>query len=147
MQQASLDSYQFPDWDDDLRHAFITETELFLEDQLRADRGVTELLTASYTFVNERLARHYGLPDVYGSHFRRVELPDTVHRGGLLGHGSILLVTSYPNRTSPVLRGKWLMENFLNTDGLTALTGGGAVRQWGGSQPVSIRGSTPAGPP
>ena len=116
VQQASPDSYQFPDWDDDLRHAFITETELFLEDQLRADRGVTELLTASYTFVNERLARHYGLPDVYGSHFRRVELPDAVHRGGLLGHGSILLVTSYPNRTSPVLRGKWLMENFLNTE-------------------------------
>ena len=116
VEQASPDSYEFPDWDDDLRQALIMETELFLEDQLRTDRSVSELLTASYTFVNERLARHYGLPDIYGSHFRRVELPETVHRGGLLGHGSILLVTSYPNRTSPVLRGKWLMENFLNTE-------------------------------
>ena len=116
VEQVNPDSYHFPDWDDDLRRAFITETELFLEDQLRTDRSVTELLTAPYTFVNERLARHYGLPGVYGSHFRRVELPDAIHRGGLLGHGSILLVTSYPNRTSPVLRGKWLMENFLNVE-------------------------------
>ncbi len=116
VEQLNPDSYQFPDWDDDLRRAFVTETELFLEDQLRTDRSVTELLTAPYTFVNERLARHYGLPGVYGSHFRHVELPDAIHRGGLLGHGSILLVTSYPNRTSPVLRGKWLMENFLNVE-------------------------------
>ena len=116
VEQMDPDSYQFPDWDDDLRRAFVAETELFLENQLRTDRSVTELLTAPYTFVNERLARHYGLPGVYGSHFRRVELPDAIHRGGLLGHGSILLVTSYPNRTSPVLRGKWLMENFLNVE-------------------------------
>ena len=79
VEAASPDSYQFPDWDDDLRRAFIAETELFLEDQIQADRGVTELLTAPYTFVNERLARHYGLSDVYGSHFRRVELPDAIH--------------------------------------------------------------------
>ena len=115
LDQVAPDSFQFPDWDDDLRAAFRRETELFLEDQITNDRSVTELLTASHTFVNERLARHYGLPDVYGSHFRRVDLPPTLHRGGLLGHGSILLVTSFPNRTSPVLRGKWLMENFLNT--------------------------------
>ena len=116
VEQVNPDSYHFPEWDDDLRRAFIAETELFLEDQLRADRSVTELLTAPYTFLNERLAQHYGLSGVYGSHFRRVELPDAIHRGGLLGHGSILLVTSYPNRTSPVLRGKWLMENFLNVE-------------------------------
>ena len=112
--QANPDSYLFPEWDDDLRRAFVSETELFLEDQITADHSVVELLTAPYTFVNERLATHYGLPNVYGSHFRKVKLPDAIHRGGLLGHGSILLVTSYPNRTSPVLRGKWLLENFLN---------------------------------
>ncbi len=112
--QANPDSYLFPEWDDDLRRAFVSETELFLEDQINADHSVIELLTAPYTFVNERLATHYDLPNVYGSHFRKVKLPDAIHRGGLLGHGSILLVTSYPNRTSPVLRGKWLLENFLN---------------------------------
>lgn len=116
IEQAAPDSHEFPDWDDDVRAAFRTETELFLEDQIRSDRPVTELLSAPYTFVNERLAEHYGITNVYGSHFRRVELPDTLHRGGLLGHGSILLVTSFPNRTSPVVRGKWLMENFLNIE-------------------------------
>ena len=90
------------------------ETRLFIESQIREDRGVPELLSADYTFLNERLARHYGMPNVYGSRFRRVELGDE-GRGGLLGHGSILTVTSYPNRTSPVLRGKWLLENILGT--------------------------------
>jgi hypothetical protein len=111
---ATPDSYQFPDWDDDLRAAFVQETELFLDHQIRQDRGVAELLTADYTFLNERLARHYQIPNVYGSHFRPVTLRSEYRRGGLLGHASILLVTSYPNRTSPVLRGKWLLENFLN---------------------------------
>jgi mono/diheme cytochrome c family protein len=111
---ANPDSFTFPDWDDDLRSALVSETELFLDDQLRTDRSVAELLTADYTFLNQRLARHYGIPGVYGSHFRRVALRDEDRRGGLLGHGSILLVTSFANRTSPVVRGKWLLENFLN---------------------------------
>jgi len=111
---ARPDSFTFPDWDDDLRTALVSETELFLDYQIRADRPVAELLSADYSFLNERLAKHYGLPGVYGSHFRRVEFPDDARRGGLLGHGSILLVTSFANRTSPVLRGKWLLENFLN---------------------------------
>ena len=112
MQIAAPDLYEFPEWDDNLRVALTQETELFLEHQLHEDRSVTELLTADYTFLNERLARHYGVPDVYGSHFRRVTLPDE-RRAGLLGHGSILTVTSFPNRTSPVVRGKWLLENIL----------------------------------
>jgi hypothetical protein len=110
---AKPDSYQFPDWDDNLRAALVQETEQFLESQLRDDRGIGELLTANYTYLNERLARHYGISGVYGNHFRRVVLTDR-NRGGLLGQGSILLATSYANRTSPVVRGKWLLENFLN---------------------------------
>ena len=102
----------FPDFDDSLRQAFRRETELFVESILREDRGALELLTADYTFLNERLALHYGIPDVRGSHYRRVGLRDTARRG-LLGHGSILTVTSRPNRTSPVLRGKWILENIL----------------------------------
>ena len=81
---------------------------------MREDRSVLDLLTADYTFVNERLARHYGIPNVYGSQFRRVTLADE-NRRGLLGQGSVLAVTSYPNRTSPVLRGKWILENILGT--------------------------------
>jgi Protein of unknown function (DUF1588)/Protein of unknown function (DUF1585)/Protein of unknown function (DUF1592) len=104
----------FPDFDENLRQAFRRETELFVESQLRENRSVPELLTADYTFVNERLARHYRIPNVYGSRFRRVSFNDG-RRGGLLGQGSVLTVTSYPNRTSPVLRGKWLLENILGT--------------------------------
>ena len=104
----------FPGFDENLREAFRRETELFVESQLRADRSVVELLTADYTFLNERLARHYGIPGVRGSRFRRVTLTDA-RRGGLLGHGSILAVTSYGNRTSPVLRAKWVLENLLGT--------------------------------
>jgi len=103
----------FPEWDESLREAFRQETELFIEDQLRADRSVVDLISADYTFVNERLARFYGLSGVYGSRFRRVPTP--VERGGLLGHASVLTLSSYPNRTSPVLRGKWLLENILGT--------------------------------
>ena len=105
----------FPDFDESLRESFQRETELFLESQLREDRSVVDLLTADYTFVNERLARHYEIPNVHGANFRRVTLGRDSHRGGLLGQGSLLLVTSYPNRTSPVLRGKWVLDNILGT--------------------------------
>ncbi|HEY7443675.1 MAG TPA: DUF1592 domain-containing protein [Vicinamibacterales bacterium] len=112
---SSPDPRTFPDFDDNLRQAFRRETELFFESIVKEDRSVLDLLRANYTFVNERLARHYGIPNVYGSRFRRVTLDDNGVRGGLLGHGSILTVTSYANRTSPVLRGKWIMENLLGT--------------------------------
>jgi hypothetical protein len=108
------DEDRFPDFGEALRLAFQRETELFFESILREDRGVLEFLTADYTFVNERLARHYGIPNIYGSHFRRITLPDETRRG-LLGHGSILAATAYPTRTSPVLRGKWVLENLLGT--------------------------------
>ena len=112
MRALAPDVNAFPEFDDNLRAAFTRETELFFEHQVREDRGIAELLTADYSFLNERLARHYGIPGVYGSHFRRVALPDEARRG-LLGHGSMLTVTSYATRTSPVLRGKWLLENIL----------------------------------
>jgi len=102
----------YPEFDENLRDAFRQETRLFVRSQLREDRGVSELLTANYSYINERLARHYGVPNIYGSHFRRVTFADA-RRGGLLGQGSILTVTSYPNRTSPVLRGRWLLDNIL----------------------------------
>jgi len=114
MRTHAPDPNAFPDFDDNLRLAFQRETELFIESQLRDDRNVLDLLSANYTFVNERLARHYGIPNVYGNHFRRVTL-EGESRGGLLGQGSVLTVTSYPTRTSPVLRGKWLLENILGT--------------------------------
>lgn len=103
----------FPDFDDNLRQAFRRETELLLEDVMRQDRSVLDLLRSKHTFVNERLAKHYGIPRVYGSRFRRVDLPPDSVRGGLLRHGSILTVTSYATRTSPVIRGKWILENIL----------------------------------
>jgi mono/diheme cytochrome c family protein len=103
----------FPDFDDNLRQAFRQETELFVESILRDDLSALDLLRANYTFVNERLAKHYGIPHVYGSRFRRVALDEDSGRGGLLRQGSILLVTSYATRTSPVLRGKWILDNIL----------------------------------
>lgn len=103
----------FPDFDDNLRQAFRRETELFFESILREDRSVLDLLRADYTFLNERLAKHYGIPNIYGSRFRRVALAPDVMRGGLLRHGSVLTVTSYATRTSPVIRGKWVLENIL----------------------------------
>ena len=112
LRSIAPDTTRFPEFDDNLRQALRRETELLFGSQLRADRGVHDLLRADYTFVNERLARHYGIPNVYGNHFRRVEYGND-RRAGLLGHGSILTVTSYPHRTSPVLRGKWLLENLL----------------------------------
>ena len=107
-------AHDFPNFDNELREAFRIETELFFGSIIRDDRSVLDLLNADYTYVNERLARHYGIPNVYGSHFRRVTLQLEARRG-LLGQGSILTVTSYPNRTSPVLRGKWVLENILGT--------------------------------
>ena len=106
------DLEQFPYFDENLRQAFRQETELFLESIFREDRSLLDLLSADYTFVNARLARHYGIPGIYGSHFRRVELQDTP-RGGLLGQGSVLTVTSYSTRTSPVVRGNWILNNLL----------------------------------
>ena len=106
----------FPDFDDNLRQAFRQETEMLVDSVMREDRSVLDLLRADYTFVNERLAKHYGIPHVYGSRFRRVDFgggEDHAPRGGLLRHGSILLVTSYATRTSPVIRGKWILDNVL----------------------------------
>jgi hypothetical protein len=112
MQSSRPDANMFPEFDENLREAFQRETELFLQNQLAEDHSAVQLLTANYTFLNDRLARHYGIPNVYGSHYRRVEYPDD-RRAGLLGQGSVLTVTSYANRTSPVGRGKWILENFL----------------------------------
>jgi len=105
-------SLAFPDFDDNLRQAFQTETELFFESIMREDRNVLDLMTADYTFLNERLAKHYEIPNVMGSHFRRVTMTDA-HRKGLLGHGSVLMVSSHTDRTSPVVRGKWILDNLM----------------------------------
>jgi mono/diheme cytochrome c family protein len=113
LESITPDMRLFPDFDDNLRQAFRRETELFFESILREDRSVLDLLRANYTFVNERLAKHYGIPHIYGSRFRRIALPEDSWRGGLLRHGSILTVTSYATRTSPVLRGKWILDNLL----------------------------------
>ena len=103
----------FPDFDDNLRRAFRRETELFVESILREDRSVLDMLKADYTFLNERLAKHYRIPNVFGSRFRRVALAQVHQRGGLLRQGSILTVTSYATRTSPVIRGNWILENLI----------------------------------
>jgi len=104
----------FANFDENLRQGFQRETELYLANIFRNERSALELLDSNYTYLNQRLAEHYGIPGVYGAHFRQVQLPDT-RRGGLLGQGSILTVTSYPNRTSVVQRGKWILENLLGT--------------------------------
>ena len=103
---------EFPDFDENLRDAMQQETKLFVGSQLREDRSIVDLITANYSYINQRLARHYRVPEIYGSRFRRVTFNDGV-RGGLLGQASILATTSYPNRTSPVLRGRWLLETLL----------------------------------
>jgi len=108
------DEVLFQDFDETLRAAMARETELFVESVFRENRSVGDLLAGNYTFLNERLAKHYGVPNVRGSYFRRVTLPDGSPRGGLLGHGSVLTITSYSTRTSPVLRGKWVLENLLS---------------------------------
>ncbi len=113
--EVVVDPLVYPNFDESLLEAFQRETELFVGNTLREDRSVLELLTADYTYVNERLARHYGLPGIYGSRFRRITLPDLEQRGGLLAQGGLLAATSYPGRTSPVLRGKWLLDNVLGS--------------------------------
>ena len=114
LQFAQPHPLYYPDFDDNIRQAMRRETEMLFETILREDRNVAELLTADYTFLNERLAQHYGIPNVHGSHFRRVQLTDEARRG-VITHGSILTVTSHPTRTAPVLRGKWILENILGT--------------------------------
>jgi cytochrome c551/c552 len=114
LKATTPDQQVFPDFDDNLRQAFLRETEMFTGSIVRENRSVVDLLTANYTFVNERLAKHYGIPNVYGNQFRRVTLTDPARRG-LLGQGSVLTVSSYANRTSPVLRGKWILTNILGT--------------------------------
>jgi hypothetical protein len=103
----------FPDFDDNLRQAFREETELLVDSVIRENLSVLDLLRANYTFLNERLAKHYGVPNIYGTRFRRVTFDQDTTRGGLLRQGSILMVTSYPTRTSPVIRGKWILDNLL----------------------------------
>ena len=112
LKTSSPDLQVYPDFDDNLRRAFKEETSLFFDSIMREDRSVMDLLNADYTFVNERLARHYGIPGIYGATFRRVKVPSESRRG-ILGQGAILTVTSYPNRTSPVERGKWVLTNLL----------------------------------
>ena len=110
LQRVTPDNDLFPEFDDNLRQAFRREVELLFDSVMREDRSVLELLTADYTFVDERLARHYGIPGVYGSQFRRVTLTDEA-RKGLLGKGAVLALTSNADRTSPVVRGKWILDN------------------------------------
>ena len=137
---ANPDMRIFPGFDDNLRQAFRRETELFLGDIFRQDRSVLDLLSAKYTYLNERLAKHYGIPNVYGARFRRVDLDENSHRGGLLRQGSILTVTSYADRTSPVIRGKWILGNLMGVapppppNGVPKLT-----EVHGVEQPVSMR--------
>jgi hypothetical protein len=111
VEEVIVDPERYPNYDESLLQAFQRETELFVGSTIREDRGVSELLNANYTFVNERLARHYGISGIYGSRFRRVTLPNRDQRGGLLAQGALLATTSYPDRTSPVLRGKFLLNN------------------------------------
>ena len=115
VEEVVVNPEKYPNYDESLLEAFQRETEMFVASTLREDRSVNDLLSADYTFVNERLARHYGIPGVYGSRFRRVTLPNREQRGGLLAQGALLVTTSYPDRTSPVLRGKWLLNNIFGT--------------------------------
>lgn len=110
------DPDKYPDFDDSLLEAFRQETELFVGNAIREDLSILELLSADYTFANERLARFYGIEGVYGSRPRKVRLPNPEQRGGILGHGGLMAITAYPDRTSPVLRGKWLLDNILGAD-------------------------------
>jgi hypothetical protein len=115
LDSTTPDMRLYPDFDDNLRLAMRKETELCFASIIREDRSVLDLIRADFTFLNERLARHYGVPHVYGSRFRRVSLADGIQRGGLLRHGSILAVTSYATRTSPVIRGHWILQNLLGS--------------------------------
>ena len=126
LRNRNPDVLVYPDFDDNLRQAFQRETELLFDSVVHEDRSVFDLMNADYTFVNERLAKHYGIPNVYGSDFRRVPVPSEARRG-LLGQGSILTVTSAPNRTSPVTRGAWILENLLGTPAAAAAAGRAGV--------------------
>ncbi len=129
----------FPDFDDNLRQAFRQETELLFEGVLREDRSVLDLLKSDHTYLNERLAKHYGIPHIVGSHFRRVELDSESVRGGLLRQGSILTVTSYATRTSPVIRGKWILTNILGTPPPPPLANVPALKDNTVSSALSVR--------
>jgi hypothetical protein len=137
---VSPDPQAYPEFNDTLREAFQSETELFLKSQIHENRPVEELLTSNYTFLNERLARFYGVPNVYGSHFRKVTFDGHSQRGGLLGQGSLLMLTSHPTRTSPVIRGKWLLENILGSPPPPPPPDVPALKTEGpGGRPTSIR--------
>ena len=138
LRTVTPDPDTFPDFDDNLREALQHETELFVESQLREDRSVIDLLTADYTFINERLARHYGLAGIHGNQFRKVTFNDS-RRGGLLGQASILTVTSYPNRTSPTLRGKWVLENLLGAPPPPPPPNVPALEDTAAGRPASVR--------
>ena len=138
LKNSAPDLEAFPDFDDNLRQAMRQETKLFFDSVAREDRSVLDLLTADYTYVNERLARHYGITNVYGSQFRRVPINDETRRG-LLGQASILTVTSYPNRTSPVQRGKWILTNILGTPPLPPLPNVPPLKENDGAAPHSLR--------
>lgn len=116
LESRAPDFVAFPDFDENLRNAFREETTLFFNSVMREDRNIVDLMTADYTYLNERLAVHYGIDGIYGDHFRRVDLEGHPERGGLLGQGSILTVTSFPHRTSPVVRGKWVLDNILGAE-------------------------------
>jgi hypothetical protein len=132
------DPDRFPEFDENLREAFRRETDLFLDNQIREDRSVVDLLSSNYTFVNERLARFYGIPNVYGDAYRRVTIGH-VRRGGLLAQGSILTVTSYADRTSPVFRGKWVLENLLAAPPPEPPPNVSDLRESPPGKPVSVR--------
>jgi hypothetical protein len=139
LKNSSPDLEAFPDFDDNLRQAMRQETKLFFESIVHEDRNVMDLLTADYTFLNERLAKHYGVPGIYGSQFRRVQISNEARRG-LLGQASILTVTSYPNRTSAVQRGKWILSNVLGTPPLPPLPNVPPLKEnTEGSKPLSLR--------
>jgi hypothetical protein len=138
LQNIAPNTDEFPDFDNDLRDAFRRETELFFRSAMREDRNVLDLMTADFTYVNERLAKHYGLPNVYGSQFRRVTLADDARRG-LLGKGSVLLVTSHADRTAPTLRGKWILENLLGTPPPAPPANVPPFEQTAGPKPRTIR--------
>jgi hypothetical protein len=138
LKNSTPDLETFPDFDDNLRQAMKEETTLFFDSIMREDRSVVDLLNADYTFVNERLARHYGIPNIYGDQFRRVTVPNDARRG-LLGQASILTVTSYPNRTSPVERGKWILTNLLGVPPTPPPPNVPPLQDAGNGRPQSLR--------